>query len=818
MTVKLYSAPDSDLKADTSPTLGVDTDVCPQLLPIQPNNKKNITVALLYQDYGQLGGIEQTILKTAQQLTASSLIHPVVICSDETPFYWQLKKEGLKVYGIKSRSFFGKSFLRTLDFSGLKQIKTIVQQMGADLLHVHFGLQENIWLKQQLGCPVMYTFHGYGALFSDTGCHPVFDAVKYQFKQWSKKAFQQTVSQVDCLIWVSQAEHRRMFAEGYLSDSKIGRVIHNGIDVQTVARYCQTHPKATAKLDLGLGRDKQCIVFIGRLDENKNPMAFLRLAEKLQYHAEAEGLPPYEFVIAGDGDLYPAVLKKSQSVENVHVLGYQPSILPVLAAADLWVSTSYKEGFGLSMLEAMAAGVPCLSYKTCGAEEIFSENKILPNRENRVSWPKDSLSFTQLQETCLVPLGNETALFATAKYLLASKNPILPQLKADLVALAARFDIKHYTQELVMTYKTLVNPKLAEIDLKPDLEKSPGQSSTFYQEIIQEPFTPLVSVVLPVYNGQKTIGRAVQSVLNQSYTNLELLVVDDGSTDGTMDCLKKITDPRFTLISQKNSGVAAARNTGVRQASGDYLAFIDADDLWLDRKLKTEVQIAKEYSSPDQLGLLVYSSYFAVDDQDRLFNLPSIVKQDGDLSQLVLEQEGVFLPSTTFMHRSVFDRVGGFPLNCHYEDFVFFATACQHFKAYSTEQRLVVYRQSTAGRCRSVLNDYQFCVDAEDTCIEALTPVLGKAQCQQLKIRQYRNLMYRFLMYGYTANAKQLFQQIKNQTTVPRLLGGLKGKLAQVSLMTGINVLMPVRITVQRLTQIILKPVWLKKFKKYTAS
>lgn len=103
---------------------------------------------------------------------------------------------------------------------------------------------------------------------------------------------------------------------------------------------------------------------------------------------------------------------------------------------------------------------------------------------------------------------------------------------------------------------------------------------------------PAVSVVMPAWNRVGSIRMAVESVLRQTFTDFELLVVDDGSTDGTMDALAGITDPRLRcLANPHNMGPSAARNTGIRAARGDWVAFQDSDDEWLPRKL--EMQMAR---------------------------------------------------------------------------------------------------------------------------------------------------------------------------------------------------------------------------------
>lgn len=99
---------------------------------------------------------------------------------------------------------------------------------------------------------------------------------------------------------------------------------------------------------------------------------------------------------------------------------------------------------------------------------------------------------------------------------------------------------------------------------------------------------PLVSVIIPVYNSEKYIAEAIESVLSQTYPSFELIIVDDGSTDRSSEiCLSY---PRVRYEYQENRGVAAARNRGIELAQGDFLAFLDADDFWLPEKLSLQVE------------------------------------------------------------------------------------------------------------------------------------------------------------------------------------------------------------------------------------
>ena len=104
----------------------------------------------------------------------------------------------------------------------------------------------------------------------------------------------------------------------------------------------------------------------------------------------------------------------------------------------------------------------------------------------------------------------------------------------------------------------------------------------------------MVSVIMPAYNSEEYIRESIESVLVQTYSNWELLIVDDGSTDKTASIVQEYKDIRIHYLHQSNCGVAAARNHGIREARGRYVAFLDSDDLWLPEKLARQLQFMKE--------------------------------------------------------------------------------------------------------------------------------------------------------------------------------------------------------------------------------
>ena len=166
---------------------------------------------------------------------------------------------------------------------------------------------------------------------------------------------------------------------------------------------------------------------------------------------------------------------------------------------------------------------------------------------------------------------------------------------------------------------------------------------------------PQISVVIPAYNAARWIAETVESVLAQTFQDFEIIVVDDGSTDETAAAVARFK--RVKCLYQVNGGLSSARNTGIRAAMGEYIAFVDADDLWLHDKLDAQMALLK------QTGLAwVYSDAYAFDSETRspLFVFSKMRNQhDGDVLQSLLLEDFIPMP-TPILKRHVFDEVGFF--------------------------------------------------------------------------------------------------------------------------------------------------------------
>jgi len=165
---------------------------------------------------------------------------------------------------------------------------------------------------------------------------------------------------------------------------------------------------------------------------------------------------------------------------------------------------------------------------------------------------------------------------------------------------------------------------------------------------------PLVSVIIPTYNRWPVVGAAVESVLAQTFSNLELIVIDDDSTDGTAAELAKF-GARLRIFSTPRQGVSAARNLGARQSCGRYLAFLDSDDLWCPRKLERQTAFMMEYPEAQ----ICQTEEIWVRNGIRVNPKAAHRKPSGDIFLRSLDL-CLVSPSAVMMTRELFQRLGGF--------------------------------------------------------------------------------------------------------------------------------------------------------------
>ncbi|WP_017318948.1 glycosyltransferase family 2 protein [Mastigocladopsis repens] len=222
----------------------------------------------------------------------------------------------------------------------------------------------------------------------------------------------------------------------------------------------------------------------------------------------------------------------------------------------------------------------------------------------------------------------------------------------------------------------------------------------------------LVSVIIPAYNAEAFIGRTLKSVLSQTYTNVEVLVVDDGSQDTTAEIVKSFAqqDERVTLLQQKNAGVAAARNLAIEKSRGEYIAPIDADDIWYPQKLEKQVQSMLE---ADLSVGLVYAWSVDIDEEDAIigkynlhYNL-NFQSVEGNVYPAMLYSNIIGNGSVPLIRRTCFEKVGGYNSKLREqnaqgcEDWDIYLRIAEYYQFRAVPEFLIGYRQVSGSMSRN---------------------------------------------------------------------------------------------------------------------
>ncbi|MGC9502461.1 glycosyltransferase [Baaleninema sp.] len=262
----------------------------------------------------------------------------------------------------------------------------------------------------------------------------------------------------------------------------------------------------------------------------------------------------------------------------------------------------------------------------------------------------------------------------------------------------------------------------------------------FLQSIARSPY-PTISVVVPAYNCQTTIRATLDSLFNQTFKDLEVLVVDDSSTDETLSVVKAIEDPRLRVFSYPNAGPAATRNRGFNHILGQYVSFIDADDLWTPDKLQAQLDALE--ANPDAAVAYSWTDY--IDESGQIIRPGSHLAVNGDvLSHLLL---GDFLEnsSNALIRREAVAAIEGFDETLiSAPDWDFFLRLADRFLFVCVPQAQILYRLRPQSMASDVVRHERYCLTVLDRAYRTAPQAFQSLRSQSLA-NLYQYLTYRAL-------------------------------------------------------------------------
>lgn len=373
-----------------------------------------------------------------------------------------------------------------------------------------------------------------------------------------------TTSLVDIYTVQTQVAQRQLSSQLHIPTSRL-QIIPNGIDSrQYQAGKCREAVRAAFHLPA----DAFLITCVSHLRRGKGQSYLLRAFEHI-----AAGNQNLHLLLIGEGserETLQQQIKGYHTVSRIHFVGAYQNVSEILSASDVFVMPTLAEGMSNAILEAMASGLSCLISDIAVNLEIIVDGKT-------------GLLFRTADSTDL----------AEKLVRLVHDQPLRSRLGAAARCyITEQHDIDRTTATLITLYDTLLARQKA-VPLP-----SRGNVSTL-------PHDPLVSIIISIYNGADTLDACLASIEQQSYSNYEVVCIDDGSTDATVVILQRwqMQLPRLRIISNpRNIGLTKSLNRGIRAASGSLIARIDADDEWMASKLAKQVTFLQDNPSYGMIG------------------------------------------------------------------------------------------------------------------------------------------------------------------------------------------------------------------------
>lgn len=281
----------------------------------------------------------------------------------------------------------------------------------------------------------------------------------------------------------------------------------------------------------------------------------------------------------------------------------------------------------------------------------------------------------------------------------------------------------------------------------------------------------MFSVIIPAYNAAPYIQHSINSVLAQTVTDFEIVVVDDGSTDDTKVVVSSITDPRIRYVYQENGGVSAARNTGIQNANGDYICFLDADDLWKPHHLETVSRLTEKFPQ-----CRVYLTGYEI----QLHNGETIRKgcpeagadiQSDNVFRLIWKY-GYFIHTNSIACKaSVFDTVGLFEVGVkNSEDDDMWYRLFSYYSAAITNEVTTTYirENSRATVSKIFVEDWIFLRRVEDIMASPAVSAEKKAYLRRLLEQRKLSAVRHRILRGDKKTAWKTMRQLDIRLLKPR--------------------------------------------------
>ncbi|MBX3255005.1 MAG: glycosyltransferase [Chitinophagaceae bacterium] len=410
-----------------------------------------------------------------------------------------------------------------------------------------------------------------------------------------------SVDYIICVTFFAKNALQRVFQ---VTEKNIS-VIHNGLNVDLFVK----DKRRLLREKFGFSQNEKIILYAGAINERKGVYDLLTAFRNILKKKSSLRL-----IICGSGD-YSKVFENTYNLwSKITITGPldRETLKNFYYIADIGIVPSYVEQCSYTTIEMMYFGLPIIVADVDGLAEIVPDNCGL-KVPLMLGKTKAYIHQQKLADRILYFLDNH-------------------QIANDYAASARQYAIKNFSAKRMAAETIEVYEKLV---AENENEKTIPDFGTD---------APLVSIILPCYNAEKYLKDCLNSILKQTYPCFELLIINDGSTDTTINIIKSYKDNRIRLVNNDtNCGIVYCLNQGIKQAKGKYLARIDADDIMHEERLQKQVRYLEDRRNNDVA--IVGSSHFVIDDTGRMIGLKQYPVSDAEIKTFMLFQNPFSHPS-----------------------------------------------------------------------------------------------------------------------------------------------------------------------------
>lgn len=508
-----------------------------------------------------------------------------------------------------------------------RALEYIIQKHQIKICHSHYSVF-GLSIYKKNNASVIYTIHN-NYIWGDD------DFYRFRGEQYTY---------VDQFIAVS-SQVKRFFSEKFGINSKRIKVINNGVDIESIS-----NPKQVDISQYQLAKKDFIITNVASFIPNKFHISMIvALSKIINKYKNIKLLFIGNILDQTYFNYIKSSIRKYKLTDNVRIIDYLPKkkLLSILQQSNIFLLPSLTEGFSVSTIEAMFYELPLILSDIGGARDTIINKDIGLIVKNPYKDIIDMTPYRIVHEFYNDEnVNNKDDIANAISEIYVNYEKWKEKAKLGRKKVIEKFNINRMAKEHLDLYNK---------NLKTKSETSISKINTLSRLVYKE---PLISVMMPVYNHKELVGHSIQSVLNQTYQNWELIILDDGSTDGLLDYLSQYkNEKRIKIYSQQNQKLPMALTHLHKLASGDFLTWTSADNIMENKMLETLSTFL--IKNPD--CSLCYADVAIIDengdyifgpgyrDNERDHNKPYIIRLPQDSSYLGLECDNYI--NACFMYR-----------------------------------------------------------------------------------------------------------------------------------------------------------------------